>query len=196
MTCRSDEDVTLHVTTIMPKGSEQMKLTKTSDLMFLKTLLIFDIWWLLSFMNFIILSPFIGIIICFLDGPLVVIWIQGLGLGLPLMIFWTWSILLTPRDSKAFFILMTSSVWLEGLEACAYDLLPVLLTGACFIFLKNLEIWLTSLDNFTEIKGRSFLILIGTNLYLLVLLLLTMGFTLGVNFDATFCLKVIKLLSA
>jgi len=75
MTCKSDEDVTLHMTTIMPKRSEQMKSTEISDLMFLKALLIFDIWWLLSFMNFIILSPLIRTIICFLDGPLVVIWI-------------------------------------------------------------------------------------------------------------------------
>ena len=87
-------------------------------------------------------------------------------------------------------------MWLEGLEACAYNLLPVLLTGACFIFLKNLEIWLTFLGNFTEIEGESFLILIGTNLYLLVLLPLTMGFTLGVKFNATFYLKVVELLSA
>jgi len=87
MTCKLDENATLHMTTIMLKGSEQMKLTETSDLMFLKALLMLDMWWLLFFMNFIILSLFIGTIICFLDEPLVVIWMQGLGLGLPLMIF-------------------------------------------------------------------------------------------------------------
>ena len=76
------------------------------------------------------------------------------------------------------------------------DLPLVLLMGACFRFLKNLEIWLTSLDDFTRIGGGSFLILTGTNLYLLPLLLLTTGFTLGVNFDATFYLKVAELLSA
>jgi len=75
MTYKLDEDVTLYVTTIMLKGSEQMKSTKTSDLMFLKALLILDIWWLLFFINFIILFLFIRTIICFLDGPLVVIWI-------------------------------------------------------------------------------------------------------------------------
>ena len=42
MTYKSDEDVTLHMTTIMPKESEQMKLTETLDLMFLKALLMFD----------------------------------------------------------------------------------------------------------------------------------------------------------
>ena len=93
-----------------------------------------------------------------------------------------------------FFILMTSSVWLEGLEACKYNLPLVLLMSACFRFLKNLEIWLTSLSDFAEIEGGSFLILTGTNLYLLVLSLFTMGFTLGVNFDATFYLKVAELL--
>jgi len=67
-------------------------------------------------------------------------------------------------------------VWLEGLEACTYNLTPVLLTGACFKVLKNLEIWLTFLDDFVGIKRESFLILAGTDLYLLVLLPLTMGF--------------------
>jgi len=43
MTYKFDEDVTLYMTTIMPKGSEQMELTETSDLMFLKALLMFDI---------------------------------------------------------------------------------------------------------------------------------------------------------
>jgi len=89
---------------------------------------------------------------------------------------------------------MTSSVWLEGLEACAYDLPLVLSTGVYFRFLKNLEIWLIFLGNFIEIGGESFSILTGTNLYLLPLLPLTIGFTLGVNFDATFCFKVAKLL--
>ena len=46
-------------------------------------------------------------------------------------------------------------MWLKGLEVCAYDLLPVLLMGACFRCLKNLEIWLTSLDNFTGIGEQS-----------------------------------------
>jgi len=121
---------------------------------------------------------------------------QGLGLGLPLIIFWTWLILLVLRDERVSFILMTSSMWSEGLKACAYDLTPVLLTGTCFKFLKNLEIWLTTLGNFAVIRGGSFLILTGTDLYLLALLALMMSFTLGVNFNATFCLKVAELLSA
>jgi len=90
---------------------------------------------------------------------------------------------------------MTFSVWLEGLEACAYNLTLVLLTDACFKFLKNLEIWLTFLDNFVKIGRGSFSILAGTDLYLLVLLVLTIYFTLGVNFNATFYLKVAELLS-
>ena len=42
MTCKSDKDATLHVITVMSKGSKWMKLTKTSDLIFLKALLMFD----------------------------------------------------------------------------------------------------------------------------------------------------------
>ena len=47
-----------------------------------------------------------------------------------------------------------------------------------------------------EIGGESFLIFVETILFLLVLLSLMTGFTLGVNFDVTFCLKEFKLLSA
>ena len=156
MTCKSDEDVTLHVITIMPKRSKQIKSTKTSDLIFLKTLLILNIWWLLFFMNFIILSPFIRTIICFLNRPLVIIWMWGLDLGPSLIIFWTWSILLASKNRKAFFILMTSSVWLKGLEVCTYHLTPDLWTGTFLKFLKNLEIWLTFLDDFAGIAKEVF----------------------------------------
>ena len=68
--------------------------------------------------------------------------------------------------------------------------------GADFKFLKNLEISLTFLDNLVEIREGSFLMLVGTILFLLALLLLMIGFTLRVNFDTTFCLKEFKLLSA
>lgn len=174
---------------VIPRGSKWMKSTKTLDLMFLKALLILEMWRLLFFINFKILSPFIGTITCFLDGLLVVIWIWGLGFALPLMIFWTWSILLALKDEKISLILMTSSVWLTGFETWAYDLVRDLLTGADFKFLKNLEISLTSLGNLAGIGGGSFLMLTETVLFLLALFLLMMGFTLRVNFNLTDRLK-------
>ena len=70
----------------------------------------------LSFMNLAMLSPFIGIMTCFLDGPLVVIWIRGLGLGLPLTMFW---IFFAPREGKVFLILMICSVFEAVVDACA-----------------------------------------------------------------------------
>ena len=38
-------------------------------------------------MNFTLLSLLIGTMTCFLDSSFVIIWILGLGLSLPLMIF-------------------------------------------------------------------------------------------------------------
>ena len=67
--------------------------------------------------------------------------------------------------------------------------------GASLRFLKYLKIWLTSFSNFVEIEEGSFSMLVGTNLILLELLPLVIGFTLGVNFDNTFCLNIFKLLS-
>jgi len=53
---------------------------------------------------------FIRMMTCFLDGPLVVIWIQGLGLGPSIMMFCIWLIFFALRAGKVSFILMTSSV--------------------------------------------------------------------------------------
>ena len=143
-----------------------------------------------------ILSPFIGMITCFLNGLLIVILIQDLGFSLPLMIFCTWLILLALRDGNVSLILMTSSVWLTGFEAWAYNLVRYLLTGITFRFLKYLEISLTFLDNLAEIGKGSFSMLTGTFLFLSVLLPLITGFTLKVNFEMTFYFKEFKWLLA
>ena len=58
---------------------------------------------------------------CFLDGPLVVILICGLGLFWPLTILFTWSILWALRDRNISLIFKTSDVLIEVLEAWAYD---------------------------------------------------------------------------
>ena len=70
---RLDEDATLLVTTIMPDCSDWIKSTNTSDFTFFKALLMLETYNKLFFMNLALLSPFIGMMTCFLDGPLVVI---------------------------------------------------------------------------------------------------------------------------
>ena len=77
MISKSDWRDTLLVTIIIPKGSEQMKFTRTSDFTFLRDLLMLDTCTEEFFMKLEMMT-------CFLEGPFVVIWIQGLGLGLPL----------------------------------------------------------------------------------------------------------------
>ena len=84
MISKSDWRDTLLVTIIIPKGSEQMKFTRTSDFTFLRDLLMLDTCTEEFFMKLEMLSLPMGMMTCFLKGPFVVIWIQGLGLGLPL----------------------------------------------------------------------------------------------------------------
>jgi len=71
--------------------------------------------------NFVIFLLLIGMITCFLDGPLVVIWIYGLALGLPLTMFWIWLIFFVLRAGKVSLILMTSDVLVLCLEAYTYE---------------------------------------------------------------------------
>jgi len=68
-------------------------------------------------MKLLLFSLLIGIITCFLDGPLVVILAHGFGLGWPLTMLFTWSIFLALRDGKVSFILNTSDVLIDSLEA-------------------------------------------------------------------------------
>jgi len=110
MIYKSDCIATLLVTTIIPKGSDWIKSTRTLDFVFLSNLFMWATCKKLFFMNFKLFLLLIGMMICFLDGPLVVIWIQGFTLGLPLTILLIWSILFTPRDRKASLILMISEV--------------------------------------------------------------------------------------
>ena len=73
MVKRLELSETLLVTTIIPRESEQMKSTETSDLALLKFLLRLAIWIEEFFMNLLILTFAIGMITYFLEGPLVVI---------------------------------------------------------------------------------------------------------------------------
>ena len=65
------------------------------------------------------LSLLIGMMICFLDGPLVVILIHGFGLLCPLTMLFTWSIFLAFKAGNVSLIFKTSEVLVEVLEACA-----------------------------------------------------------------------------
>ena len=82
-----------------------------------RALFMLETWLLLSSINFLILLLFIGTMTCFLEGSLVVMLICSLGLLLPLIIFYMFSILFTLRYGKASLILRTSTVLLPGLDA-------------------------------------------------------------------------------
>ena len=117
MVWRSNVKATLLVTIVMPIESDQTKLTIVSNLIFLRALFRFKTWLLLSSMNFLIFSLFIGTMTCFLEELLIVMLIYGLGLLLPLMIFYIFLIFFTWRDEKMSLILRTFSVLLAGLDA-------------------------------------------------------------------------------
>ena len=152
--CKSDCNATLLVTTMITIWSDWMKSTKTSNFTFLNDLLMLVTWRELFFMNFVIFLLLIEIIVCFLDSPLVIIWIYGLVLWLPLTMFWIWSIFFTLRARKASLILMTSDMLISYLKVCVYDFWDYLVTLASLIFLKYLEIWLTSFCNLAGIGGK------------------------------------------
>ena len=146
-----------------------------------------------------IFSLLIGIMTCFLDGPLVVILICGLGLFWPLTILFTWSILWALRDRNISLIFKTSDVLIEVLEAWAYDFLElVLLPWTLFLtvdFLgwKYLEMTLTSFLVLARRggSGGTLLIVTGTGFTISFLLLLLGGFDLRVNFTEIFVLSVL-----
>ena len=69
------------------------------------------------FMNEEILSLLIGMMICFLDEPLVVILMRGFGLLCLLTMLFTWLTLLALRDGNASLIFKTSDMLVELLVA-------------------------------------------------------------------------------
>ena len=76
-------------------------------------------------------SALMGMMICFLKGPFIVILIHSLGLLCPLTILFTWSTLFALREGNASLIFKTSDVFAKGLVAWAYDF-PGLLLGVLF----------------------------------------------------------------
>ena len=117
MVKRLELSETLLVTTIIPRESEQMKSTETSDLVLLKFLLRLATWIKEFFMNLLMLTFAIGMITYFLEGPLVVIWIWGLGFKDPLMMLLIWSISLAPANRNVSLILIIFAILILYLEA-------------------------------------------------------------------------------
>ena len=162
--------------------SAWMKLTRTSDLVFHSKQLMLAIWSELFSMNFFMLLLLIGIITCFWEGPLVVIWMRGLGLGVLLMIFWVL------RAENVSLILMISLTLVFGLRACICDLV--------LVDLKYLEIWLTSFFNLARSRDSIFSMLVGTSFSVGLLLWLSWGMTLGESLAVILSLRDFLLLSA
>ena len=117
MVKRLELSETLLVTTIIPRESEQMKSTETSDLVLLKFLLRLATWIEEFFMNLLMLTFAIGMITYFLEGPLVVIWMWGLGFKDPLMMLLIWSISLAPANRNVSLILIIFAILILYLEA-------------------------------------------------------------------------------
>ena len=91
----SDTEATWLVVMIIPMLSNWIKSTVTFDFMNLRSLLMLNICSLAHKMTIFELSWLIGMIICFLEGPLVVMLSLGQGLWLmPWAILWISIILL------------------------------------------------------------------------------------------------------
>ena len=148
-------------------------------------------------------SLLIGMITCFLDGPLVVILIWGLGLFWPLTMLFIWSIFCVLSDGNVSLIFSMSDMLTEGLKAYVYDfpglaLLPLAVFSTDnFLGWKYLEMILISFLVLAR-RGRgdrTLLIVTGTNFAMFFLSLLCCVIVLGVNFNKTLALRVLALLS-
>ena len=196
MICRSDCRETLLVTAVMSKGSDQMKSTRTLDFTFLSALLMLATCIEEFFMNFILLSLLMRIIMCFLDRPFIVIWMYGFSFKMPLTILLIWSIFFVPIDGNVSLILMISNVLIFCFEAWAYNFRGCLVVLASLLLLKNLEITLTFFWDLAGI-GRGILsIFVGDGLLISLLFLLVVGWIFGVNLAKIFLLRELDCLSA
>ena len=94
-------------------------------------------------------SLLIGIMTCFLNGPLVVICILGFGLATFLTMLFIWSIFSALRAGNALLILRTSLVLAGALEIWAYNLsffrATLFVSFKGFLFWKYFDITFTSL---------------------------------------------------
>ena len=148
-------------------------------------------------MNELLLSLLIGTITCFLDGSFVVIWIWGLGFGLPLMMLLTWLIWFVFKTRKDSLILSTLEVLAVCFEAWAYDLVGFVEFIIVLFPLKYFEIVLISVLDLAGSRGGgggAFSIEMGTGLAISFLLLFLLGVTLRVNLEDILALRVLVLL--
>ena len=195
MICKSDCKETLLVTTIISKGLDQMKSMRTSDFAFLRDLFMLVMWMKELFMNFILFSLLMEMIICFLDGPFIVIWIQGFTFVLPLTMLLICLVLLASIVGNTSLILMTSDMLIFCFKAWAYNFWGYLILLANLMFLKYLEIWLTSFWDLVEIGEGIFSIFARVGLSI-ILFLLVMDWIFRVNFATIFFLRELNCLSA
>ena len=195
MICKSNCKETLLVTTIIPKGSDQMKSMKISDFVFLRDLFMLATWMEEFFMNFMLFLLLMVITTCFFDSSFVIIWIWGFAFVLPLTMLLICSILLVLIVRNASLILMTSDVLIFYFEAWAYNFWGYLALLASLMFLKYLEIWLISFWDLARMGEGILSIFAGVGL-LMILFLLVVGWIFGVNFAAIFFLRELDCLSA
>jgi len=196
MICRSDWRNTLLVITVIPKGSEWIKSTRTSDFVFLRALLMLVIWVEGFFMNLALLSLPIGMIICFLEGLFMVIWMWGLVLGVFLMMLLIWSIFFAPMKGNASLILIISDMLIFYFKAWVYDFGNCLELVASLLFLKYFEITLTSFWDLAEIGGGILSMFTRLGLLISLLFLLEASWIFRVNLATIFLLSVLDCLSA
>ena len=94
-------------------------------------------------------SLLIGIMTCFLDGPLVVICILDFSLVTPLTMLFIWLIFSALRAGNALLILRTSLVLARALDTWVYNLLffraILFVSFKGFLFWKYFDIMFTSL---------------------------------------------------
>ena len=120
-----------------------------------------------------VLSLLIGMIICFLDGPLVVILMWGFGLFCPWAMLFIWSIFVAFKVGNESLIFKTLDMLIDILEAWAYDLPVWLLEDLLLLLSKDFLGWKyleMALISFLDLAGRGGVLLIET------------GFDLGMSF--------------
>ena len=136
---------------------------------------------------------------CFLDGPFIVILIQGFCLFWPLTMLFTWSIFWAFSEGNVSLIFKTSDVFVKCLIAWAYDFPDLLLDSwvlfptEWFLGWKYLEMTLISFFNLASSGGRggALLMVTGTDFGVSLLALFLVGGILGVNFDEILDLSVL-----
>jgi len=118
----------------------------TSNLIFFNILLRLVICVLENSINLALFSLLIEMITCFLEKSFVLMFNLGLGFLILLMILWMLSILFICSLEKVSLIFRFLLIF--GNEACIYDFPMLFFSVSLILFLKNLEIFLTSLGVF------------------------------------------------